>query len=79
MGKQKEKGSDGDKKERDVPSFNPNGPVKVLQRQMAAHQTGYEHPPQQLMGAQRDQVPQHPMVVNNRGNGVGEVKGKGIL
>ena len=31
LGKQKEKGSDRDKKERDVPKFSPNGPVKVLQ------------------------------------------------
>ena len=57
LGKQKEKGSDRDKKERDVPTFNPNGPVKVLQRQRAAHHTGYERPPQQLMGAQKDQAP----------------------
>ena len=42
LGKQKEKGSDGDKKERDVPIFNPNGPVKVLQRQRATRHTGYE-------------------------------------
>ena len=42
MGKQKEKGYDEDKKERDVPIFNPNGPVKVLQRQRATHHTGYE-------------------------------------
>ena len=42
MGKQKEKGSNGDKKERDVPIFNPNGPVKVLQRQRATRHTGYE-------------------------------------
>ena len=67
LGKQKEKGSDGDKR-KDAPVFNPNGPVKVLQRQRAAHHTGYERPPQQLMGAQRDQAPQPPMVVTNRGN-----------
>ena len=42
MGKQKEKGYDEDKKERDVPIFNPNDPVKVLQRQRATCHTGYE-------------------------------------
>ena len=42
LGKQKEKGYDEGKKERDVPIFNPNGPVKVLQRQRATHHTGYE-------------------------------------
>ena len=67
LGKQKEKGSDRDKKERDAPIFNPNGPVKVLQRQRATHQTGYERPPQHLMDAQRDQAPHPPMVVTNRG------------
>ena len=76
LGKQREKGSDGDKKERDVPIFNPNGPVKVLQRQRAAHHTGYERPPQQLMGAQRDQALQPPVVVTNRGNGSWGSQGK---
>ena len=65
LGKQKEKGSDGDKKERDVPIFNPNGPVKVLQRQRATRHTGYERPPQHLMGAQGDQVPQPTIVVTD--------------
>ena len=40
--KQKEKGSDGDKKERDAPIFNPNGPVKVLQWPGVTYHTGYE-------------------------------------
>ena len=31
LGKQKEKEFERDKKERDPPVFNPNGPVKVLQ------------------------------------------------
>ena len=35
LGKQKEKESERDKKERDPPVFNPNGPVKVLQKQRA--------------------------------------------
>ena len=57
LGKQKEKGFDRDKKEKDVPTFNPNGPVKVLQRPRTAHHTGYEWPPQHLMGAQGGQAP----------------------
>ena len=69
LGKQKEKGSDGDKKERDAPTFNPNGPVKVLQQPRATHHTGYEQPPQHLMGAQRNQAPHPPMVVTSRGDG----------
>ena len=51
------------------PVFNPNGPVKVLQKQRATHHTGYEQPPQHLMGAQRDQAPHPPMVVTSRGDG----------
>ena len=65
LGKQKEKGSDGDKKKRDAPTFNPNGPVKVLQQPGATYYTGYERPPQHLVGAQEDQAPQPPMVVTN--------------
>ena len=42
LGKQKEKGSDEDKKESGVPSFKPNGPVKVLQRKGVTRHTGYE-------------------------------------
>ena len=51
LGKQKEKEFEKDKKERDQPVFNPNGPVKVLQRSRATHHTGYEQPPQHLMSA----------------------------
>ena len=51
LGKQKEREFEKDKKERDPPVFNPNGPVKVLQRSRATHQTGYEQPPQHLMSA----------------------------
>ena len=69
LGRQKEKGSDGDKKERDAPTFNPNGPVKVLQQPRATYHTGYERPPQHLVRAQGDQAPQPPMVVTNRRNG----------
>ena len=67
--KQKEKEFERDKKERDPPVFNPNGPIKVLQKQRATHHTGYEKPPQHLMGAQRGQAPHPPMVVTNRGDG----------
>ena len=68
LGKQKEKGSDEDKKERGVPIFKPNGPVKVLQRQRATHHTGYERPPQHLMGAKGGQISQPTMVVTNQRN-----------
>ena len=69
LGKQKEKELERDKKERDPPVFNPNSPVRVLQKPRATHHTGYEQPPQHLMGAQRDQAPHPPMVVTNRGDG----------
>ena len=69
LGKQKEKEFERDKKERDPPVFNPNGPVKALQKQRATHHTGNEQPPQHLMGAQRDQAPHPPMVVTSRGDG----------
>ena len=75
--KQKEKEFEKDKKERDPPVFNPNGPVKVLQKPRATHHTGYEQPPQHLMGAQRDQAPRPPMVVTNRGDGSWRSQGKG--
>ena len=68
LGKQKEKGSDEDKKERGVPSFKPNGPVKVLQRQGVTRHTGYERPPQHLMGAKGGQNPQPTMVVTDQRN-----------
>ena len=64
-----EKEFERDKKGRDPPVFNPNGPVKVLQKQRATHHTGYEQPPQHLMGAQRDQALHPPMVVTNGGDG----------
>ena len=37
LGKRKEKEIEKDKKERDPPVFNPNGPVKVLQRPRDGH------------------------------------------
>ena len=76
LGKQKEKEFERDRKERDPPVFNPNGPIKVLQKQRANHHTGYEQPPQHLMGAQKDQAPQPPMVVTNRGDGGRRGQGK---
>ena len=76
LGKQKEKGSDRDKKERDAPKFSPNGPVKVLQRLRTARHTDYEWPPQHLMGAQGGQAPQLPMSMTNQRNGSWESQGK---
>ena len=76
LGKQKEKGSDRDKKERDAPTVNPNGPVKVLQWPRATYHTGYERSPQHLVGAQGGQVPQPPMVVTNQRNGSWGSQGK---
>ena len=76
LGKKKEKGSEEDKRERDVPVFNPNSPVKVLQRQGVTRHTGYERPPQQPMSAQRGQVPRPIMVVTDRRNGSWGSQGK---
>ena len=76
LGKQKEKEFERDRKERDPPVFNPNGPIKVLQKQRANHHTGYEQPPQHLMGAQKDQAPHPHMVVTNRGDGGWRSQGK---
>ena len=76
LGKQKEKGFERDKKERGPPVFNPNGPVKLLQKQKATHHTGYEQPPQHLMGAQKGQAPHPPMGVTNREDGNWRNQGK---
>ena len=69
LGKQKEKEIEKDKKERDPPVFNPNGPVKVLQRPRDGHRTSYEQPPQYLMGAQGGQALHPPIIMTNRGDG----------
>ena len=76
LGKQKEKEFERDKKERNPPVFNPNDPVKVLQKQRATHHTDHEQPPQHLMGAKRGQAPHPPMVVTNRGDGSWRSQGK---
>ena len=76
LGKQKEKEFEKDKKERDPPVFNQKGPIKVLQKPRATHHTGYEQPPQHLMGAKKGQVPHSPMVVTNRGDGNWRNQGK---
>ena len=76
LGKQKEKEFERDRKEKDPPVFNPNGPIKVLQKQRANHHTGYEQTPQHLMGTQKDQAPHPPMVVTNRGDGGWRGQGK---
>ena len=67
-GNKKKKEFERDKKERDPPVFNPNGSVKVLQKQKATHHTGYEQPPQHLMDAQKGQASYPPMGVTNRGD-----------
>ena len=77
LGKQKEKGSDRNKRERDAPKFSPNGPVKVLQRPRTARHTGYEQPPQHLMGDQGGQAPQLPIGPTNQRNRSWESQGKG--
>ena len=76
LGKQKEKEFEKDKKERDPPVFNPNGPVKVLQRSRATHHTGYEQLPQHLMSARIDHAPHPSMIVTNRGDGNWRNQGK---
>ena len=76
LGKQKEKEFERDRKEKDPSVFNPNGPIKVLQKQRANHHTGYEQTPQHLMGAQKDQAPHPPMVMTNRGDGGWRGQGK---
>ena len=76
LGKQKEKEIEKDKKERDPPVFNLNGPVKVLRRPRAGHRTSYEQPPQYLMGAQGDQASHPPIIMTNRGDGNWRSPGK---
>ena len=71
-----EKEYEKDRKERGPSVFNPNGPVKVLQKQRATHHTGYEQPSQYLKGTQKDQAPHPPMVVTNRGDGGWRSPGK---
>ena len=68
LGKQEEKEFEEDRKERDLPVFNPSGPIKVLQKQRASLRTGYEQTPQHLMGAQKGQAPHPPLVMKNRGD-----------
>ena len=58
----------GEQKERDVPIFKPNGPVKVLQRQRATRHTDHEGPPQHLIGAKGGQVSQPTMVATDQRN-----------
>ena len=73
LGKQKEKEFWENRKERDPSVFEPNGPIKILQKQRANPHTGYEQIPQHLMGAQEGQVPHPPLIMTNRG----EVSWKG--
>ena len=68
LGKQEEKEFEKDRKERDPSTFEPSGPIKVLQKQRANPHTGYEQIPQHLMGAQKGQAPQTLLVMTNRGD-----------
>ena len=61
------------RKERDPPVFEPNSPIKILQRQRANPRTGYKQVPQHSMGARECQVPHPPLIMTNRG----EVSWKG--
>ena len=68
LGKQEEKGSWENRKERDPSVFEPSGPIKVLQKQRANLCTRYEQIPQYLMGAQKGQAPHPPLVMTNKGD-----------
>ena len=68
LGKQEEKEFQKNRKERDPSVFEPNGPIKVLQKQRANPRTRYEQIPQYLMGAQKGQTPHLPSVVTNKGD-----------
>ena len=76
MGKQREQGTDRDRKERDVPTFSPNNSIKVLQRAKSIRHTTYERPPQYSMEAQGGQTPQLPMIATNQRNGSWVNQGK---
>ena len=67
-GKQEEKGSQENRKERDPLVFEPSGSIKVLQKQRTNLRTRYEQIPQYLMGAQKGQAPHPPLVVTNKGD-----------
>ena len=77
LGKQEEKEFEKDRKERNLPVFDPSGPIKVLQKQRVNLRTGYEQIPQHLMGAQKGQAPHPPLVVTNRGDVSWKGQGKG--
>ena len=68
LGKQEGKEFQENRKERDPSVFEPNGPIKVLQKQRANPHTRYEQIPQYLMGAQKGQTPHPPLVVTNKGD-----------
>ena len=65
LGKQKEKEFEKYRKEIDPPVFNPNGPVKVLQKQRLHLCTGNEQTPQHLMSAPKSQT-RHPHLVETK-------------
>ena len=73
LGKQEEKEFRENRKEKDPSVFEPNGPIKILQKQRANPRTGYEQVPQHLMRAQEGHFPHPPLIMTNRG----EVSWKG--
>ena len=73
LGKQKETEFQETSKEGDPSAFEPNGPIKISQRQRANPCTQYEHVPPHSRSAQKGQVPCPPLIVTNRG----EVSWKG--
>ena len=79
MGKQREQKTDGERKEREMPTFSSSNPIKVLQRPKSIHPTNYERLPQHLMEAQRGQTSQLPMIPTNQRNGSWVNQGKRYL
>ena len=78
LGKQREKKLQEDRKERDPSDFEPSSPIKILQKQRANLHTEHEQIPQYSMDVQKDQAPHPPLVMTNKGDVIGEVKGKGF-
>ena len=76
LGKQKEKEFEKDRKEIDPPVFNPNGPVKVLQKQRLHLRTGNEQTPQHLMSAPKGQTRHPPLVETKKGDVIWKSPGR---
>ena len=76
LGKQKEKEFEKDRKEIDPPVFNPNGPVKVLQKQRLHLRTGNEQTPQHLMSAPKGQTRHPPLIETKKGDVIWKSPGR---